>query len=172
MTLPSNSSYHLSDDQLAECLSDCAPASAVQHLASCALCRDELEILRSSLADFNDLSLAWAADRAPARIPVPSRSALRWYGAPVWSALAAVLTAAVFLTAVHEHTRHAQTVTTASAAPQIASQIASSSPEDDDRLLLAVDQELRISQQSPVSASELGLPHRGSAQNTDRSLEN
>ena len=167
-------STHLTDEQLAECICDPAPAGVARHLDKCALCRNELASFRSSLSDFNNLTLLWAEKRAPARIAVPSRAARYWHRTPIRSMIAAGLIAAVFLTAA----RHGQLSSIPSvlhhdssiSSPASSSETASRSPADDDRLMLAIDRAIVAGQQSPVSAVDLGLPRTAGMSSSARNL--
>ena len=160
-----SSAKHLTEEQLSDLLLDQGTAAAQQHVSLCQPCRRELDHLRASIADFNDLSLAWAEHRAP-RIPVPSRAAIRWNAVPAWSAVGTAAVSAIILLGAHE--RHIQSNVSSLAAEASAQ---ASIVADDNRLLLAIDQDIRVSHQTPADLSALGLAQTSPAR-TASGLEN
>ena len=144
---------HLTDVEFSRLLDGAQPGSSAEmHLASCELCRQELEIVQDSLGSFRTLSTAWAEVEAPRQLSLPAKWALRSGLQTSWSAGVAATAMAGFLAfwlgfGPHPHPVPAARV--AIAAPNNADLAA------DNRLLLSIDQELSDQTQPVVSAAEL-----------------
>src|SRR5665213_2582246 len=99
---------HLTDEQFAECVAECAmvaasPASEA-HLRECPQCREELTRFSASMADFSRAAFGWSETRpavslrAKAARPEAGRS---WLAPAGWAVAAALLLAAGVPMAMH-----------------------------------------------------------------------
>lgn len=158
---------HLTDEQFTELLSGDCPLDASRHMQACGQCRSEFRRVQSSLEDFASLGLAWAEQRASASISTPSAFVRRWQSASRWAAAAAVL--AAVLLGVHQERRMP--------APEVSiagSQQADSASEvaDDDRLMIAIDKEIRWQTESPISVDDLATSAKTPHSQLSRRLTN
>lgn len=150
---------HLTDAQFTDLLSGTETPGTLHHVHACSTCAAEFERVRSSMESFNGLSLAWAQREAPSRIPVPAIPERRWFFTPAWSmagGLAAVLAVAGLAAGTfldHSHHTAAPAVEVAATAPTNASL------SDDNRLMAAIDDELRRPDPAVAQAEALGAPH-------------
>ncbi len=150
---------HLTDEQFTDLLSGDYPADASRHMLACVQCQGEFDRVQASIEDFVTLSLEWAERRASTSISAPSAFVLGWQSVSSWAAAAAVLAAAI-LFGVHQGGRLSSDVTavTGSQPAESASEVA-----DDNRLLMAIDKEIRWQPESPISLDDLtasaGRPH-------------
>ena len=153
--------HHLTEEQFAGLLTgDCA-ADASEHLLGCAQCRHEFSRVQASLEDFASCSLEWAAQRASTSISAPSVLFRGWQSASAWTAAAAaVLTVAVLFAGQYQ--RRTQAPQTTSVA---ASRAADSDSEvaEDNRLMMAIDKEIRWQAQTLISVDDLATPEEGPA---------
>jgi hypothetical protein len=160
--------HHLTDEQFAGLLSgDC---DAGDHLLECAQCRHELRTVQASLEDFASVSLEWAEQRASTSISTRSVLLRGWQSASAWTATAAaILTAAVLFAGPYQ--RRTQTTLATSVA---VSRTADSDAEvaGDNRLMMAIDKEMRWQPQSLISANELATSGRRSRQTPSPRLTN
>ena len=164
------SQAHLSDAQFTDLLSGTETPDILHHIHACPACAAEFERVRSSMESFNGLSLAWAQREAPTRVPVPTIPERHWGLAPAWSmagGLAAVLAVAglaggAFLDRAHHHTASPAAVEVAAAAPSDAA------ISDDNRLMAAIDDELRRPDPAVVEAEAVGAPHVRSKERSSR----
>lgn len=166
------STTHLSDEQFGQLLAgETADPATKMHLESCAICRGELESVRSAVGDLGELSLRWAEQRA-GRVQVPPRWSLRWHAVPGWSAAVAVLLFCGVAIGVHEQ---------AASRSHIAMQISRSQPapaptEDelaqDNRLLRSIDDELSEQVRPQVPPSELTASARTARRPISREVAN
>jgi ferric-dicitrate binding protein FerR (iron transport regulator) len=160
---------HLTDEQFTELLSGGCPLDASRHMLSCAQCQSELKRVQASLQDFAFLSLEWAEHRASASIPTPSALVRRWQAASTWTAAAAAVVAAAILFGVHQENRMQtpDVSITVSQPPQSASEIA-----DDNRLMMAIDKEIRWQAESPISVDDLATASTRPHSQSSRRLTN
>ena len=160
--------HHLTDEQFAGLLTgDC---DAGGHLLGCAQCRYELRTVQDSLGEFASLSLEWAEERASKSISTRSVLLRGWQSASAWTAAAAAaLTVAVLFTGQYQ--RRTQTPQATSVG---AGQAADSDSEvaDDNRLMMAIDKEMRWQPQTLISANELATPGRRSRETPSPRLTN
>jgi hypothetical protein len=142
---------HLTDEQFTGLLSGDCPMDATRHVMVCTQCQREFERVQASIEDFVTVSLAWAERRASTSIAAPSAFVRGWQSASSWAAAAAVL-AAVILFGVHrEGMLTPDVISVASGQPaESASEVA-----DDNRLLRAIDKEIRWQTESPLSIDDL-----------------
>ena len=132
---------HLSDDQLDDVLAGDADLEVTRHLQSCKPCRAEIENLRDALAEFNAASLEWAEKQAPVAIPSRTRSIPRWQS--ISSVAAAAIVAAAFIFGSF------QPKTTPVAHTEAVAQ--QDNVAEDNRLMAAIDSEIRWQAESPAS---------------------
>ena len=159
--------HHLTDEQFAGLLSGgCDPDD---HLLECPQCRQELRKVQASLDDFASLSLQWAEQRASASISTRSVLLRGWQSASAWTAAAAAdLTAAVLFAGQLPRTRTQQDTSVAgSRAADSDSEVA-----DDNRLMMAIDKEMRWQPQTLISVDELASPGRRSRETPSPRLTN
>ena len=157
--------HHLTEEQFAGLLSGACDTN--DHLLECAQCRHELRTVQASLEDFASLSLEWAEERASKSISTRSVLLRGWQSASAWTAAAAaVLTAAVLFAGQHQRNPRAFSV--------VATQAADSDSEvaDDNRLMMAIDKEMRWQPQTLISVDELAAPGRRSRETPSPRLTN
>jgi ferric-dicitrate binding protein FerR (iron transport regulator) len=142
---------HLTDEQFTELLSGEYPPEASRHMRMCAQCRSEFERVQTSIEDFGALGLLWAEQRPSPRISAPSAFLRAWQTQSMRTA-AAVLLAALLFAAYQEKRTQPPAVDpiTAATAARSESQLA-----DDNRLMMAIDKEIRWQADSPVAAENL-----------------
>lgn len=162
---------HLSDETFGDLMAGERPDAATQaHLVQCVPCRTEVAFMRSSLGDFNALSMAWAEAEAPRRVHTPSRWLLRLGGRPAWgmglAAMAAACILAVGLQRPFERPAPAPAASATPTGPTMA-EIA-----QDNRLMSSIDQELQYSAQPVVPISELKVAREGDRAHSSASVVN
>jgi hypothetical protein len=150
---------HLTDEQFTELLSGDYPEDASRHMRACAQCQEEFDRVQASIEDFVTLSLEWAEQRASTSISAPSAFVCGWQSASSWAIAAAVLAAAI-LFGIHQDRLVGPDVISVAGSPQSES---ASEVADDNRLLMAIDKEIRWQPASPISIDDLtaspGRPH-------------
>jgi hypothetical protein len=145
--------HHLTDEQFAGLLAGGCDTS--RHLLECAQCRQELRTVQASLEDFASLSLEWAEERASESISARSVLLRSWQSASArTAAAAAILTAAVLFAGQYQKRPQAVSVAATQAA------VSDSEVADDNRLMMAIDQEMRWQPQALISANELAASGR------------
>jgi hypothetical protein len=145
---------HLTDEQFTDLLSGDYTGDASRHMLACAQCQGEFERVQASIEDFVNLSLEWAGPRASTSITAPSAFVRGWHSASSWATAAAVLAAAILFGIHHGRLLTADVVSiSGSQAAESASEVA-----DDNRLLMAIDKEIRWQAQSPISIDDLTAP--------------
>ena len=126
--------------------------------------------MQASLEDFASLSLEWAEQRASTSISTRSVMLRSWQSASAWTAAAAaVLTAAVlFAGQFQPGTKTPQAISV------VGVQAADSDSEvaDDNRLMMAIDKEMRWQPQTLISVDELASPGRRSRETPSPRLTN
>ena len=157
---------HLTDAEFSDLLAGEFPgAPAEAHLVACDFCRRELETVQGSMNNFQTVSMVWAQERAPRRVPTPSRFALRLGMRPSWgagvaaTAMGAILAFGLGLPSgsadLAGRFRPADHGTeTAVATPE---RVAPTTTElaKDNRLMLSINEELSDQAQPAVPTSEL-----------------
>ena len=140
---------HLTDAEFSRLLDGAQPGPVTEtHLAFCALCREELEIVQGSLADFRTLGTGWAETEAPRYVPLPARWMEKFRLQASWSAglaTTAMTGALVFWLGFAPHPRQSPVGHGPVAVPTNAELAA------DNRLLLSIDDEF-MEQSQPVMA--------------------
>jgi hypothetical protein len=154
---------HLTDSEFTDLLSGDYTSEASRHMRACAQCQSEFERVQTSIDDFVTLSLEWAKPRAATSIAAPSVFVCAWQSANSWAAAAVVLAAAI-LFGVHQGRLSTPDVVSVVGNPPAES---ASDVADDNRLLMAIDQETRWPAESPISIADLtasgGRPHAPSS---------
>jgi hypothetical protein len=150
---------HLTDEQFTDLLSGDYTTDASRHMLACAQCQAEFERVQTSIEDFVTLSLEWAERRASTSISAPSAFVRGWQSASSWATAAAVLAAAILFGVHQGWLLTPDVISVASSQPaESASEVA-----DDNRLLMAIDKEIRWQAESPISIDDLtasaGRPH-------------
>jgi hypothetical protein len=162
--------HHITDEQFAGLLSGDRAIDTSDHLLGCAQCRQEFKAVQASLEDFASLSLEWAEQRASTSISTPSVLIRGWQSASAWTAAAAaILTAAVLFGGQHQRTTQAPQATSVAGG-----QAADSDSEvaDDNRLMMAIDKEIRGQTQVLISIDDLAAPGKGSREKPSPRLAN
>jgi hypothetical protein len=127
---------HLSDESFAELLAGEGSGQTIEHLRVCEPCRVEAERVCGAVGDFRQQSLAWAAAR-PGPALRPRVAVLMWRRSIMAAAALLLVCAAIdgglratqSAPAVHEH--------------------AAATLADDNKLLLSIDEELNVQDESP-----------------------
>jgi hypothetical protein len=146
--------HHLTEEQFAGLLSGACDTN--DHVLECTQCRHELRTVQASLEDFASLSLEWADERASRSISTRSVLLRGWQSTSAWmAAAAAVLTAAVLFAGQHPRSPQAMSVVVTRAAADSNSEVA-----DDNRLMVAIDKEIRWQPQTLISVDDLATPGR------------
>lgn len=163
---------HLSDEQFSELLCGECPSDtsldASRHLLACTQCQSEFTRVRSSLEDFASLGLAWAEQRASASISTPSALVRNWQSASTGAAAAVVLAAAVLFAVHQENKVQAPEISVAGNQQRdFASEVAA-----DDRLMIAIDKEIRWQTESAVSIEGFVAPARTTHSRSSHRLTN
>jgi hypothetical protein len=132
---------------------------ASRHMLACAQCQGEFERVQASIEDFVTLSLEWAEPRASTSISAPSVFIRGWQSANSWAVAAAILAAAILFGVHQGRLLTPDVISVAGSQPaESASEVA-----DDNRLLMAIDKEIRWQTESPISIDDLtasaGRPH-------------
>jgi hypothetical protein len=142
---------HLTDEQFTDLLSGDYTTDASRHMLACAQCQVEFERVQSSIEDFVTVSLEWAERRASTSISAPSAFLRGWQSANSWAVAAAVLAAAILFGVHQGRLLSPDVISVASSQPaESASEVA-----DDNRLLMAIDKEIRWQTESPISIDDL-----------------
>jgi hypothetical protein len=138
---------HLTEEQFTQALAGDCDLDVSRHLQTCPQCQCETKRVQAAISDFTAAGLEWAEQQAPASITVCSRFVPRWQAVSSWTAAAVVATAVLF--GVHQE-RMSQTAAI-TAIPTVERAESAADVADDNRLLAAIDTEIRWQAQSPVS---------------------
>ena len=146
--------HHVTDEEFAALLVGDYAGEASDHLRGCLRCRQELRRVQASLEDFSSLGLEWAEERAASSISTPSALLRDWQTASAFTAVAATVLAVAALFGVRHHPiTIAPTPVAMAQAPDSDAQVA-----DDNRLLMAIDGEIRWQAEAPISVEDLATP--------------
>jgi hypothetical protein len=140
---------HLTDEQFTELLLGEYCIEASRHMEMCAECRSEFERVQTSIEDFGTLGLLWAQQRPAPRVCTPW---LRGWHAVGTRTAAAVLLAAVLFGTYQEKRMEPPVADSAATATPACSE---SEVADDNRLMMAIDNEIRWQADSPVAGRNL-----------------
>jgi hypothetical protein len=133
---------HLTEEQFTDVLTGDCDFEVSRHLRSCLQCQQEAQQVQTAISDFTAAGLEWAEQYAKQPLSVPSRLVPRWQAATGWAA-AMVLATAVLFGMHHEEPKPVAAVTASAASP--------ANVADDNRLLAAIDTEIRWQARSPVA---------------------
>jgi hypothetical protein len=138
---------HLTDEQFTEVLAGDCDLEVSRHLQTCPQCQWEAKQVQAAICDFRLAGLEWAEHQAPAATTARSRFVPRWLPVSSWTA-AAIVAAAVLFGVHPERTSPISAVITA---PTTGRAESASEVAEDNRLLAAIETEIRWQAQSPVS---------------------
>jgi hypothetical protein len=142
---------HLNDEQFTDLLSGDCPSEAIQHMKLCLQCQREFEQVQASIEDFAVFALRWAEQRPSPRFSIPSVLVRGWHALGARTAAAALLAAVLFGAYQQKRLQAPEADPLAAATPASSeSQVA-----DDNRLLMAIDNEIRWQAESPVARGRL-----------------
>jgi hypothetical protein len=137
---------HLTSEQFTDLLIGECSLEVRRHVDTCRQCQDECEQVQSAIDGFGAAGLKWAEQRAPMSISPSSQLFLQCRSLGTWAA--AALLAAAVLFEVHQGwivpTPAVNNVTTQGVASTV-------DVADDNRLMMAIDQEIRWQAESPLS---------------------
>jgi len=153
-------SPHLNDDQFADCLLGSKTNSAqAAHLLECPGCREELELFRSSVENFNSMSLVWSEKRsATSPTCVVSKGSSGWVSNWAWSmAIVMLLSVGTSLHTRNEANQASSTVQTS--APN--NQNSEAEIAKDNELMKAVNREISRKEPFPLLADNVPVPRYG-----------
>ena len=146
---------HLNDEQFTAYLLDAGSDPAgTAHLASCAICQEELKLFRQSVSSFNNVTLAWSESRPLAQIRKATPPSRAWSPTATWVLAACLMLVAALSVAWHNgQDRHSL-----ASHPTNGSAHAENSEAEiarDNQLMTEVN--LEINRQEPSPISEYGL---------------
>ena len=135
---------HLTDEQFSDLLAGDCPLDAMRHMKTCPQCQREFEQVQASIEEFGAAGLQWAERRPAPRISASSAMIRGWNPLTARTAAAGLLAAALFATYQEKRMQAPNTDTLLPARSE--AQVA-----DDNRLMLAIDKEIRWQADSPVA---------------------
>jgi hypothetical protein len=135
---------HLTDEQFTDLLAGECPIDAIRHMKTCPRCQGEFDQVQASIEDFSAVGLQWAEHRPTPRISTSSALIRGWNPLSARTAAAGLLAAALFATC--QEKRMQAPVMDALNPARSEAQVA-----DDNRLMLAIDREIRWQADSPVA---------------------
>jgi len=137
---------HLTNDQFTDLLIGDCPLEVRRHVDACPQCQDEFKQVQSAIDGFGAAGLEWAEQRAPISISPSSQLLFQCRSLGTWAA--AALLAAAVLFEVHQGW-----IVATPAANKVATETVESTADvvDDNRLMMAIDQEIRWQAESPLS---------------------
>jgi hypothetical protein len=146
---------HLNDEQFTAYLLDAGSDPAgTAHLASCAICQEELKLFRQSVSSFNNVTLAWSESRPLAQIRKATPPSRAWSPTAAWALAACLMLVAALSVAWHNgQDRHSL-----ASHPTNGSTHEENSEAEiarDNQLMTEVN--LEINRQEPSPISEYGL---------------
>jgi hypothetical protein len=136
---------HLNNQQFTDLLIGDCSLEVRRHVDACPQCQDEFKQVQSAIDGFGAAGLEWAEQRAPMSISPSSQLLFQCRSLGTWAA--AALLAAAVLFEVH------QGWIVPTPANNVATQAVESTSDvaDDNRLMMAIDQEIRWRAESPLS---------------------
>jgi hypothetical protein len=146
---------HLTSQEFTDLLIGDCSLEVRRHVDTCPQCQDECKQVQSAIDGFGAAGLEWAEQRTPISISASSQLFLQCRSLGTWAA--AALLAAAVLFEVHQGW-----IVPPSAANNVATQVVESTADvaDDNRLMLAIDQEIRWQAESPLSTATPGKNSR------------
>lgn len=141
-----HSTPHLNNDQFSDLLIGDCPLEVRRHVDTCPQCQEEFKRVQSAIDSFGSACLEWAEQRAPVSISPSSPLLFQCRSLGTWAA--AALLAAAVLFEVHQGW-----IVPTPAANDVATQGVESTANvaEDNRLMMAIDQEIRWQAESPLS---------------------
>jgi hypothetical protein len=137
---------HLTNQEFGDLLIGDCSLEVRRHVDACPQCEEEFKRVQSAIDGFGAAGLEWAEQRAPMSISPSSQLLFQCRSLGTWAA--AVLLAAAVLFEVHQGwivpTHVANNVASQSVEP-------TANVADDNRLMMAIDQEIRWQAESPLS---------------------
>jgi hypothetical protein len=150
---------HLTEEQFTEALTGDCDFDVSRHLQNCPQCLWETKRVQAAITDFTVAGLEWAEQQAPASITLRSRFVPRWQAVSRWTAAARLAAAVLF--GVHQE-RPPQ-MSAVNVIPAVDRAESAADVADDNRLLAAIDTEIRWQAQSPLSIQTSGRESRSQA---------
>jgi anti-sigma factor RsiW len=137
---------HLTNQQFTDLLIGDCSLEVRRHVDACPQCQEEFKRVQSAIDGFGAAGLEWAEQRAPMAISASSQLFLQCRSLGTWAA--AALLAAAVLFEVHQGW-----IVATPSGNNVATQAVESTSEvaDDNRLMMAIDQEIRWQAESPLS---------------------
>jgi anti-sigma factor RsiW len=137
---------HLSNQEFSDLLIGDCSLEVRRHVDACPQCEEEFKRVQSAIDDFGAVGLEWAEQRAPLSISPSSQLLFQCRSLGTWAA--AALLAAAVLFEVHQGW-----IVPTPATNNVATQAVESSTDvaDDNRLMMAIDHEIRWQAESPLS---------------------
>ena len=148
---------HLTNQQFTGLLIGDCSLEVRRHVDACPRCQEEFKQVQSAIDCFGAAGLEWAEQRAPLAISASSQLFSQCRSLGTWAA--AALLAAAVLFEVHQGW-----IVPTPAADNVATEVVESTSDvaDDNRLMMAIDQEIRWQAESPLSmAAPAKLSHSG-----------
>jgi predicted anti-sigma-YlaC factor YlaD len=106
---------HLTDEQFAECVAECAVVApspeSEAHLRECSACREELARFAASMEDFGRAAFAWSETQPAVSLRAEARPSVgrAWMAPAGWAVAAAMLLAAGLPMVIHHDGQPAET---------------------------------------------------------------
>jgi hypothetical protein len=137
---------HLTNDLFTDLLIGDCSLEIRRHVDACPQCQDEFKRVQSAIDGFGAAGLEWAEQQAPISISPSSQLLFQCRSLGTWAA--AALLAAAVLFEVHQGW-----IVPTPAANNVAAEAVESTSDvaDDNRLMMAIDQEIRWQAESPLS---------------------
>jgi hypothetical protein len=147
-------SQHLTSQQFTDLLIGDCSLEVRRHVDTCQQCQDECKQVQSAIDGFGAAGLEWAEQRTPMSISASSQLFLQCRSLGTWAA--AALLAAAVLFEVHQGW-----IVPTAVANNVTNQAVESTSDvaDDNRLMMAIDQEIRWQAESPLS---IAIPEKHS----------
>ena len=151
---------HLNDNQFAEyLLENKTNTTQAAHLLECSVCREELELFRSTVENFNSMTLAWSERRsATSPVYVTSKGASGWMSNWAWS-MAIVMLLSV---GTSMHTRNEAKEVSSTVQISVSNNLNSDAEiAKDNELMKAVNREISRKEPFPLLADNVPVPRYG-----------
>jgi hypothetical protein len=159
---------HLTNQQFTDLLIGDCSLNVRRHVDACPQCQEEFKQVQSAIDGFGAAGLEWAEQRAPLAISASSQLFSQCRSLGTWAA--AALLAAAVLFEVHQGWI-VPTPAADNVANNVATEVVESTSDvaDDNRLMMAIDQEIRWQAESPLS---MAAPAKHSHSGPPRRLAN
>jgi predicted anti-sigma-YlaC factor YlaD len=156
--MSSMTSGHLTDEQFAACVAECAIVSpspeSDAHLRECSQCREELTQFADSMENFSTAAFRWSETQSAVSLRAVARhaSARSWLAPAAWALAATVLLAAGVPMAMH-HGR--QPAAPSDAAVADVPDDSDAQIAEDNRLMRSVNMAIGVNDSSPLQEYKL-----------------